>query len=415
MKEKERWVKLPMLSKYLISSRGRVKSIRYNRTMATNIDRYGYKKIHLRTDTGDNHHTTIHRLVAIGFIENPNQYKQVNHKDGNKLNNNVSNLEWVTARDNVIHSYDNLLNTNTTHLRVLDIKTNEEMFFRSFKSFSRYIGTKLNVVIPLARNSGNNPILGRYIVSVIDEQRCFKTSNTIGRGTRLYCYDHLTGTITQYNSVNHCKYYTGLRELVLVKGKYKRDDLGYSISTKEKCLDKSFVLDRNSILQNRKDYLNKPLYRRAFEYYLYDYSKNEETSFEDVDHMVTYLGTLGIEVSRYAIITALYLNKLSPVNSLVRGFGVMSSKCRLTKSWFPYNNDYIELSRNLKYTNRGYCYLVNIGNKEKIISGYKNLIKFLKRNTKTKFRTGMDIPLNELANSTGIPNLTISIVNEQTS
>ena len=205
MKEKEKWVKLPMLSKYLISSRGRVKSIRYNRIMATNVDRYGYKKIHLRTDTGDNYHTTIHRLVAIGFIKNPNQYKQVNHKDGNKLNNNVSNLEWVTARDNVIHSYDNLLNTNTTHLRVLDIRTNEEMFFRSFKSFSKYLNTKLNVVIPLARNSSNNPILGRYIVTVIDEQRCFKTSNTIGRGTRLYCYDYVTGTVTQYNSVNHCK------------------------------------------------------------------------------------------------------------------------------------------------------------------------------------------------------------------
>ena len=131
--------------------------------------------------------------------------------------------------------------------------------------------------------------------------------------------------------------------------------------------------------------------------------------------MVTYLGTLCIDVSRHAIITALYLNKLSPINSLVRGFGVMSSKCKLTKSWFPYNNEFIELSRNLKYTNRGYCYLVNIGNKKKIISGYKNLIKFLKRNTKTKFKTGMDVSLDELANSTGIPNLTISIVNGQTS
>ena len=59
----------------------------------------------------------MHRLVAEAFVENPNGYNIVNHKDGNKLNNHYSNLEWCTSAENNQHSWDSGLNHVTEKKR----------------------------------------------------------------------------------------------------------------------------------------------------------------------------------------------------------------------------------------------------------------------------------------------------------
>lgn len=100
----EIWKPYLLDQKYLISNLGRIKSLRINKIMKQQTDRYGYKYISLKGNV--NKKKKVHRLVAETFIDNFENKEQVNHKDGNKNNNCVENLEWVTCRENLKHLYN---------------------------------------------------------------------------------------------------------------------------------------------------------------------------------------------------------------------------------------------------------------------------------------------------------------------
>ena len=91
--------------KYQVSNYGNVKSLNYNRTgkerlLKQNIDKYSYHNIHLYS-YGKDKRFLIHRIVAEAFIPNPDNLPYVNHKDENKHNNHVDNLEWCTQLYNL--------------------------------------------------------------------------------------------------------------------------------------------------------------------------------------------------------------------------------------------------------------------------------------------------------------------------
>lgn len=105
------WRTIPKWEDYLISCSGEVFSKRRNKIMRVyraNIKAYpsvclsckGFEKTY-----------SIHKLVALAFLANPDNKIAVNHKDGNKHNNHVSNLEWVTFSENQIHAIETGLAT----------------------------------------------------------------------------------------------------------------------------------------------------------------------------------------------------------------------------------------------------------------------------------------------------------------
>ena len=79
--------------------------------------KYGYGHVSLTDNAGVQKRTWVHRLVALAFIPNPENKPQVNHKDGDKRNNRVENLEWCTARENLMHSFNTGLHSQEPFLR----------------------------------------------------------------------------------------------------------------------------------------------------------------------------------------------------------------------------------------------------------------------------------------------------------
>jgi hypothetical protein len=87
---------------YSVNEEGIVINNVTGKMMAAHYHKDGYRKLVLPID-GQQKHQFVHRLVAIAFLPNPENKPMVNHIDGVRDNNHLSNLEWVTAKENYDH------------------------------------------------------------------------------------------------------------------------------------------------------------------------------------------------------------------------------------------------------------------------------------------------------------------------
>lgn len=124
-------------NKYQVSNYGKVKSLNYRRTGEDKLlklqnDKDGYLVVNL-SKNGKLKNVKVHRLVALTFIKNTNNYKIINHKDENKHNNNYNNLEWCTQ------SYNNLYGTHISKItkKIICMET-KEVFFSIKEAANKY-------------------------------------------------------------------------------------------------------------------------------------------------------------------------------------------------------------------------------------------------------------------------------------
>ena len=117
---------------YTITDNGKVISYKFKepRVMKTWYQKSGYENIKLCKDN-ITYHFLIHRLVAEAFIPNPNNLPEVNHKDKNRQNNRVENLEWSNRVDNLYDSYSTMTATRNFRECVL-IREKDNIEIESF-------------------------------------------------------------------------------------------------------------------------------------------------------------------------------------------------------------------------------------------------------------------------------------------
>lgn len=159
-KEKLYDIPIKQLSNYKITKSGNIWSIYTNKFLKTRIHN-GYQTISL-----NGYEASIHRLVALTFIENPNDLPLVNHLDENKLNNHVNNLEWTTQKENINKS--TAIKYHEKKIIKYDLEGNKLEVFNSIKEASKSVTVKPVSINRALRKQANTS--GGFIWKYVEEE-----------------------------------------------------------------------------------------------------------------------------------------------------------------------------------------------------------------------------------------------------
>ena len=133
----------------------------YNKYNGRKINPYlgsdGYMHVR-RRENGKIYYCRVHTIIANCFVENPNNYKYVNHIDSNKKNNHPSNLEWCTNSENIKHGWDsgNRTHKNNTHVIVHDLNGNYIGTFTSLRKLAEKLKVDRHVVARILKGERKN-------------------------------------------------------------------------------------------------------------------------------------------------------------------------------------------------------------------------------------------------------------------
>ena len=151
---KEKWLLITNWENYAVSNTGKIKNIKTGKFLKLVENKSGYLAVSL-CQNRKKATFSVHRLVALMFIDNPDCKKEVNHKDGNKKNNNINNLEWMTHKENDAHARKNGLKHGNKPVKLTNLKTEEYDIFYSISEAAKFLGLhKSNLCRALKKRTG---------------------------------------------------------------------------------------------------------------------------------------------------------------------------------------------------------------------------------------------------------------------
>lgn len=162
----EEWVTVKGYPNYEVSIYGEIYNKVTGRILTPQKNIWGYSFVHLYNENGPKMFT-VHRLVAIHFIPNPENKPQVNHKCGYKANNRVTNLEWTTNSENELHAFRLGLKKPSGQKKVRIIETGE--IFNSMNECARHINGNFKAISNCTR--GKSKTHKGYHFEVVSDEK----------------------------------------------------------------------------------------------------------------------------------------------------------------------------------------------------------------------------------------------------
>jgi hypothetical protein len=201
--------------KFHVSNTGKIKNVVRNRMKTITVDGRGYCTVHM-----SNKVFYIHRLVAKAFVPNFSKDLVVNHIDGNKSNNHVSNLECVTQSQNIMHSYATNTYKNKKRTAVIQVDVNETVVasYKSMAEAEAVVGINRSHIITALKN--NSVALGFKWYKTMEDFE--KDRPNIKRDIEWTHYKVFQYTLTgeligEFDSLGEAEAATGVRDGTISK------------------------------------------------------------------------------------------------------------------------------------------------------------------------------------------------------